>query len=974
MTRPCRALAPGLLLLAALTSACGHERDAYAGEPTRSESASLALPTDPAGLASALGVPPDSLRAAGEERYSRAAYDTARAIFAVEVARSHAAGDSAAEARAGMWLGLAAYRLSDYPAARRAGEQALALKRRAGLDAELSQSFNALGLVAWNEGRHRDARRLFDSATVSARRHDDTRGVARASGNIGLVEYELGQYDEARRRFSSMLASARAIGETRYQGNALANLAMLEIRLGNPAAALPLLAEARRHYAELDYATGESNALGQLATAWSELGDLQLAIAAADSGLALARGMGEQQEVAATLEVLADLHAKAGNLRLALARLREADSLDALLGLAVERGTNLRRSAEILLELGEAAPAMARAGEALAAHRGVEAWAEVVYDRLLLAQAAAESQDSRLAEAETDSALAEAARIRNPSLLRDAAMVAAQLALEAGNPREAIDHLSAAPATASVDWRLADLRAGAFLALGRLDDARMEGQRAVAALERERASLGVGPLRSAYLASRAGPFSRLVAIHLARGDTATAFAVAASLPGRSLAERLGGMGDSVGSVAGVAEGERLLLRAAAIEQVLDTLRGIPAADEQRRSLDRALAAARAAYEEHLAHRASVPGDRLLGLAPISLAEVQARLAPDEALLTVLSGPERLDLFVVRSDGVRHQRAVIGERDIAVRVRIARELLARVVPGQEVPAPLGELHELLLGPAVAAGAFDGISRLLIVPHGPLGALPFAALWNRKAGRFLIEDYVLSYLPAVAALAGGKAVSPAPLGRLMVFAPLPDSLPGTGREARAIGRLVPGAELRLGRASGETELRRALATSRPIHLASHGAHNSQNPLFSRVIAGRDRGSSIGDDGRLHVHEILALSTASPLVFLSGCETGLGAAGQDPFAQGADEGSLSQALLVAGAGRVVATLWRVGDAGAAEVAERFYGRLRSGVTPEEALAAAQRQMIPTRRGFTWAAYAVSGAGGRKSGGPVRAIGSKP
>lgn len=132
MSRPGRALAPGILLLATLASACGRERTSSAGEPARSESGSPAFPTDPTALASRLGVAPDSLRAAGEERYSRGAYDSARAIFEVEVSRAHAAGDLAAEGRAGTWLGNAAWRLGDYPAARREGEMALALKRRAG--------------------------------------------------------------------------------------------------------------------------------------------------------------------------------------------------------------------------------------------------------------------------------------------------------------------------------------------------------------------------------------------------------------------------------------------------------------------------------------------------------------------------------------------------------------------------------------------------------------------------------------------------------------------------------------------------------------------------------------------------------------------------------------------------------------------------------------------------------------------------
>lgn len=958
MIRYDRTLTWSFLALIPCVTDCSRESKPVVGEITRTESAALPFATTPRALAAALGVAPESLRAAAQERYQRDSFDSARAILEVEASRARGAFDSVGEARARMWLGLAEYRLGDYSAARRDGEASLSLKRRLGLDDELSRSFNALGLLAWNEGRHHDAIRYFDSAVVSAQRHLDSPGIARAIANIPLVQVELGEYDLARRGFLAARAAGRAIGDDRTEGNALANLAMLEIRLGRPAKALPLLAEARRHYALIESTTGEANALGQLATAFSGLGDLQSAIAAADSGLAIARAQGLQQEIAATLEVLADLHAQAGSWRLALRRMSEADTLDALLGLAVERGNNLRRTAAILLELGEAAPAVVRAEEALAGHRRIEAWAEAVLDRLQLAEALSGNGNPHAAGAQADSALIEASRIGNPSAVRDAAALAARLALAAGDPSRALRHLGTAGSAQTPNaWALADLRAGTFLALGRLEDARREGERSIAALERERASLGSGPFRSGYLASRAGPFSRLVAIHLARADTAAAFRVAAALPGRALAERLGGMADETGTVASIAEGERLLLRAAALERELSEA----AAGEQRTSIERALEAARAAYEEHLAHRAPSPGDRLLGLAPVSLAEVQSRLTNDEALLTFLSGPDRLDLFVVRRGTVRHRSIPIGDRALALRVRLARERLAGARPGHEVPLALGELHDMLIGPAIAAGALDGASRLRIVPHGALGAFPFAALWSRKTGRFVAEDYVVTYLPTVAALTDPHRTAEFSFKTIEVFAPLPDSLPGTGNEARAIKRLVPSALLRLGRSSDETEVRRALEAGRPLHLATHGSHNSQNPLFSRVIVGRSGGGTRpGDDGRLEVHEILGLSTTSPLVFLSGCETGLGTGGQAPFAEGTDEGSLSQAFLVAGAGSVVATLWRVGDEGAAQLAERFYRHLRAGLDPGESLALAQREMIPAQAGFTWAAYAVFRGGG--------------
>jgi len=943
----------GLCLL--VVAACG---PGHAEPPVeRSRSADLAdgFPSEPTALAVVLAVPPESLRAAGEARYWREAYDSARAIWRVELARAQRDGDARAEARVRMWLGLAAYRLGDYATARREGNTSLLMKRRLGLDDELSRSFNALGLLEWNEGRHLEALRLYDSAIASARRNNDTAGVVRAAANVPLVKLELGDFDGARRGFEEAIAAGRAIGDDRTQGNALTNLATLEIRLGGAASAISLLVRARAHYAAIGYLTGQANALGQLATAWASLGDLQRAIATADSALALARAQGLQQEVASDLEVIADLHVQAGNLRLALQRLLEADSLDAAIGLVVERGTNLRRTATILLELGEASVSVSRAREALAAHLKSDARAEVVYDRLQLAQSLSRAGDKRAARTEADVAAREATRLAIPIAIRDAAAVAARLALEAGEPGRALSSLdqSSDPSLLG-DWRLSDLRAEALLALGRLDEARHEGERAVAALERERASLGIGPLRSAYLTNRVGPFSRLIAIHLARGDTIAAFEVAATLPGRGLIERLSGLTVPSTAVASVAEGERLLARAAALEREIAESGVAPEVVERRRALEHALEAARGAYEELLAHRAPSPDARMLGGARVGLREVQSQLAGDEALLTFVSGPDRVDVFVVRAGGVTYHAVSLGDRAIAGRIRVVRELLAGTGRGADALAGLGEMYEMLVGPALRSRALEGVQRLRIVPHGSLAALPFAALWNRATGRFLIEDKVIAYLPSVGAL-GVRQRPTAVMRDLVAFAPFPKALPGTYREARAIEHALGGSELRLASASTEAGLRAVLGQGRPVHIASHGSYNAQNPLFSRMLIGRAIAADGPNDGRLEVHEVLGLRTTSPLVFLSGCETGLGTS-DGPFAQGMEEGSLAQAFLVAGAGSVVATLWPVDDTEAVRLTDSFYRDIAARLSPEDALASAQRDAIRRQSGgFTWGAYTV-------------------
>jgi CHAT domain-containing protein len=138
---------------------------------------------------------------------------------------------------------------------------------------------------------------------------------------------------------------------------------------------------------------------------------------------------------------------------------------------------------------------------------------------------------------------------------------------------------------------------------------------------------------------------------------------------------------------------------------------------------------------------------------------------------------------------------------------------------------------------------------------------------------------------------------------------------------------------------------------------------------VIVGREGGQNAADDGRLEVHEMLSMRSKSPLVFLSGCETGLGASANGAFVLESEEGSLAQALLMAGVGSVVATLWQVRDAAAVSLAEGFYRYASNGHPADASLARAQRDQIRRSSGFSWAAYTVSGAGTRKTGATVRA-----
>jgi len=878
--------------------------------------------------------------------YAAGDYQRAREAWSAGLDLIQPDSDIAAEARILTSLGLTDWRLGDYTSAWSRTAEARAILEANGPRNLLPRTYNALGLIAWDQGRMSEAGELWRQTIRTAREVGDQEYTDKPAMNLGLWYAGTGELERARQAFATSLSAGRRLGIRALELRSLVNLAMVANRVGEPRLALAWLDSAAAAGVEEDFLAAD-NYRSQLALAAWSVGDPGVALAALDSAVRIARRAGLRQSEAANITLMGDIYWEAGDLARALGLHAQAEAIHRELNLPSEEGQNLHSEARIQSAMGHIDQARGLASRALSLHQRSEDLEHQLDDRLLLAELGGSDQ------------LAEARRIAAKLSTRAArtrlGLAEARIAEDAGRHREVLAAL--ASITPDLEAGLSEevsqaeaLWARAYLSLQLWDSALVSGRRAIAALERIRGGYGSGLLRASFASFRAGTYGDLMTALLARGRTDEAFEVS-DLARGGWARSLGSVGDRGQPAAG----EIQLQRIAGLESEIKEREQAGLDTGELREL---LRRAERAYEVLLLNGRS--GAAFLRRLDGRAASVRAALAPEELLLTYLVTPDRLFVSVVSRRTTRVEVVEAKAAEIEASVRLARRLLADTAsPPREADAVLGALSRWLLGPAEAS--MGEVQRLILVPHGALAYLPFAALKTR-AGQYLIERYSLVHLPSASFATdreGGAAAGAGMPFQVTALAPLPEDLPATVLEVNAVRRAHPETQVLVGRRASEPALREALRSRGVTHVASHGMLNRMNPLFSRIDLARGQTAS-PDDGRLEVHEVLGLEIRSPLVFLSGCETGLGPGASRRYSPGEDYATLAAAFLTAGARQVVATLWSIPDTGAAAFAARFYRELaRAG--PASALAATQRTLLADRRfnhPYYWAGYRLAGS----------------
>jgi hypothetical protein len=312
--------------------------------------------------------------------------------------------------------------------------------------------------------------------------------------------------------------------------------------------------------------------------------------------------------------------------------------------------------------------------------------------------------------------------------------------------------------------------------------------------------------------------------------------------------------------------------------------------------------------------------RFTAAVPQGTAIVEYAIFGDRAIAWILAGG-RLDQVPLTLPGKLGERilSLAGERNLEAWKRSS-----------------GSLFEAFLAP-VLGRLPAGTERLVLIPDSQLYGLPFRALWDPAAGRYLDESYFVSFAPSVRQYLGSgpdqhadPASAALPILSLGFAAFAPElglrPLPRAREEAGAIRAVYGGSALDDCQIRDWAAFLQCAPRAGVLHLATHAQMDSRSErswlVFERETISLER-----------LWRELPDLPQRPLVVLSAC--------QSVAAGGEGLGGLARPFLASGARAVVGTLWEIDDAQAAELFIAFHRAYRQSNDAAAALSEARESL---------------------------------
>jgi CHAT domain-containing protein len=491
----------------------------------------------------------------------------------------------------------------------------------------------------------------------------------------------------------------------------------------------------------------------------------------------------------------------------------------------------------------------------------------------------------------------------------------------------------------SIYWIVLLDRAKIALAEGKKSTAEDMLKKAVEVIEKQRSSINSEAGRIGFVGDKQVVYAELTALFVDDGRYAEAFAYVERAKARALVDLL-------------ASQKNINPHSEQTEQIKTTLAELnkaendltivaQAQDKEGQTKTRSIVLA---LKKDLQEKAPELA-ALVSVTTPDTTEIQSKIKDDETLLEYYCTGKDWYVFILTGKTIMAQKLPVTdlENNIeALRKNIATRTL------QE----FNQYSRVLYRQIFSSVALEiKTKKLIIVPHGALHYLPFAALSD--GNEYLIDRFSIRMLPSASVLSFLKVRTTQEDSALIFGNPRLDDpkydLKFAQDEALAIGRIISKSKVLLRGEASKTNLLNDGGKYSIIHLAVHGVFDLDKPLNSALLLAAD----INNNGLLRARDLYNLSLRADLVTLSACETALG-----KVSTGDDVVGFTRGFLYAGARSLISSLWQVDDEATRDLMVNFYTNL-STMSKDAALRQAQikiKRQYPDP--YYWAAFLLTGS----------------
>lgn len=816
-------------------------------------------------------------------------------------------------------MGLIHYSLGDFDKSLEYYQRSLKLAREKGNQYYIVNNTFNMGVLSAEGGQYEKALDILGEALSMCRKQGDRLGELKAISNIGSTYFTMGYYDKALPYFEEAIALSKKIKDRTTTGTLLRNVGNVYRVTGEYEKALAYFSDSLKIKREIGDQWEIGAGLNDMGLIYTNLGQHEKALDYYKEALKIFRKTGDRKTQAVVLGNMGVIYSDNGRFDEALASLEEA--------LEINRELKIKPSEAITLN-----------------NLGGVYWRTGRYEKSLsFFEEACKIFDEIGKVDAKGTALLDMSAAYWGMKQYNKAILNLEKALSIANQIRNVENVYLCA------WGLGR----SYRGLGQRDKAIQYYIMSINALESMRTGLKSEGHKMSFSSNKMEVYEELIDLLLETGRVGDAFNYVERARSRAFLDMLATKRPEVRK----ATDKELLKEEEEIRHklmVLSEKRSSGEASKARSTLEdtnREIDEIEKRYSSVIREiQAKSPElASLVSVNPFTLKEVQGFIPEGVGIIEFFTTDDKVILFSIDRAGTDLYQIEVNRSSLNEKVNGLRDSLL-TFDLDDFQYKSRELYDLLLSSALKDVKGE---KLIIIPHGPLHYLPFAALYDGE--KYIVDRYTVIVDPSASVLRFIVDKRKGIGGRVLAFGnPKTNhsSLPYAEKEVGDIKAVMGDVDIYVEDRATETLGKEKFPNYNVIHLASHGKFKEEEPLLSSLYLAEDG----KNDGVLMVHELFGLDlNKTSLVVLSACETGLAKV------TGGDELiGLSRGFTFAGTPSLVVTLWEVSDDSTAELMVEFYKNLKSGMDKPDALREAQiilKSNEKYKHPFYWAPFVIIG-----------------